>query len=148
MQKAKGWQAILVGGGIAGALDITYAIVRSVVLGSTAQLLLQSVASGWLGRAAFTGGWPAAVLGLAQHFMNALLIATVYYAASRKLALLTQRAALCGLLYGATAYLVMSKVVVPLSAAPFVIPLRVVDLAMHMVFIGLPIALAVRRFSV
>jgi hypothetical protein len=148
MEKLKGLQPILVGGGVAGALDITYAIVRHAAFGSsTAQRVLQSVASGWLGRAAFTGGWPAAALGLAQHFLNALLIATVYYAASRKLPLLHERAALCGLLYGAVVYIVMSKVVVPLSAAPFSIPLRELDLAVHMLFIGLPIALAVRRFS-
>jgi hypothetical protein len=41
----------------------------------------------------------------------------------------------------------MSRVVVPLSAAPFRIPLTLLDLAVHMFFIGLPIALAVRRFS-
>jgi hypothetical protein len=52
--------AILVGGGIAGALDITYAIAWAIFRGKDAQYLLQVVASGWLGEAAFQGGWPTA----------------------------------------------------------------------------------------
>jgi hypothetical protein len=147
MDKQTGWLGVLWGGGIAGALDITYAMVANTMRGSNWIRTLQSVASGLLGRDAFAGGLPTAALGLGLHFVNAFLIATVYYAASRKLTLLTQRAALCGLLYGAVVYLVMSRVVVPLSAAPFTIPLRLVDLAVHMFFIGLPIALAVRRFT-
>lgn len=147
MDKQGGWLGILWGGGIAGAFDITYAMVANTMRGSNWVRTLQSVASGVLGREAFAGGLPTAALGLGLHFVNAFLIAAVYYAVSRKLALLTKRAALCGLLYGAVVYLVMSRVVVPLSAAPFTIPLQLIDLAVHMILIGLTIALAVRRFS-
>ncbi len=41
MQKATGWRGIVWGGAIAGACDITYAIVNNAVLGpSTAQRVL------------------------------------------------------------------------------------------------------------
>ena len=108
---------------------------------------LQSVASGLLGRAVLEGGWATAALGLVLHFVIALGAATLYYLASRKIALMVNRPVLSGLLFGALVYLFMSRVVVPLSAAPFRIPLTLLDLAVHMFFIGLPIALAVSRYA-
>ena len=108
---------------------------------------LQSVASGLLGRAVLEGGWATAALGLALHFVIALGAATVYYLASRRIALMVNRPVLGGLLFGALVYLFMSRVVVPLSAAPFRIPLTLLDLAVHMFFIGLPIALSVKAFG-
>ncbi|MGH9779161.1 MAG: hypothetical protein ACRD5I_12190 [Candidatus Acidiferrales bacterium] len=143
----RGRRAILCGGLIAGALDISYACVRGILRGSTAVRTLQSVASGLLGRAALDGGWATAGLGLGLHFVIALGAATVYYLASRRIALMVKRPVLSGLLFGALVYLFMSRVVVPLSAAPFTIRLTLLDLAVHMFFIGVPIALAVRRFS-
>jgi len=132
---------------IAGTLDITYACVRGILLGRTALRTLQSVASGLLGRAVLEGGWATAALGLMLHFTIALGAATVYYLASRKIALMVSRPVLSGLLFGALVYLFMSRVVVPLSAAPFRIPLTLLDLAVHMFFIGLPIGLAVSRYA-
>lgn len=140
-------KAILCGGLIAGALDITYACVRGVVLGSTAVRILQSVASGLLGRAALEGGWATAALGLGLHFVIALSAATVYYAASRRIRLMVSRPVPSGLLFGALVYLFMSRVVVPLSAAPFTIRLEILGLLVHMFFVGLPIALSVRRYA-
>ncbi len=138
---------ILCGGVIAGALDISYACLRGMMGGRPVARTLQSVASGLLGRAAFQGGWETALLGLFLHFVIAFGAAAAYYAVSQKLTILVGRAWLSGLLFGALVYLVMSLVVVPLSAAPFRIRLQIPDLLVHMFFIGLPIALAVRRYS-
>ena len=90
-------RAILCGGLVAGALDITYACVRGILRGGTAQRTLQSVASGLLGRGALEGGWATAALGLALHFLIALSFATTYYLASRKIALMVKRPVLSGL---------------------------------------------------
>ncbi len=139
--------AIFCGGLIAGALDITYACAEGLVAGRAVPRTLQSVASGLLGRAAFEGGWGAALLGLALHFFIAVCSATVYYAASRWVSILVQRPWISGLLFGALVYLFMSLIVVPLSAAPFRIRLQIPGLLVHMFFIGLPIALSVHRFS-
>src|SRR5437870_396933 len=51
---------------------------------------------------------------------------------------------------GVAVYLFMNFVVLPLSAVaqrPFVLELALVILAVHMVCVGLPIALAVRRWA-
>jgi hypothetical protein len=70
--------SILLGGLIGGFFDITYAIVFSYIRAKVPPTrLLQSVASGLLGPAAFDGGIPTAALGLALHFFIALVAATV-----------------------------------------------------------------------
>jgi hypothetical protein len=140
--------AILVGGGIAGLLDISYAVVFSGLHGVPAQRILQSVASGLLGKAAFDGGSGTAALGLVLHFLMMLLIAAVYYAASTRIGLLTRRAVPMGLLYGVCVFLVMRLLVLPLSAYPFPVHFRPAALLIPEVIaqscVGLIIALAAR----
>jgi hypothetical protein len=132
---------------LAGVLDITAAFVR---WGRPIRIL-QGIASGILGPQAFHGGWGAAALGLALHFVIAFSAAAVYSSASRKLVFLRSRAVVWGLLYGIAVYMFMSWVVVPLSAfpkskAPFSVTGFAISLLTHMLCVGLPIALAVRRF--
>jgi hypothetical protein len=141
--------AILAGGILAGALDITYAIVYSGMSGVPAQRILQSVASGLLGKAAFNGGARTAALGLLLHFLLMMLIASIYYAASTRLPLLTRRAVTMGLLYGVCMHLTMKLVVLPLSAFPFHVHFLPWSLLIPDLIVqgscGLIIALAARR---
>jgi uncharacterized membrane protein YagU involved in acid resistance len=136
---------------MAGVFDILFAFVFYSLKGSTPLRILRSVASGLLGAEASQGGLGTAALGLVLHFLIAFGAAAVYYAASRALKLLVRRAVVCGLLYGVAVYLFMNFVVLPLSAIPFkpTYPLDVllIGLAGHMLLIGLPIALAVRRYA-
>lgn len=139
--------AILSGGLVAGACDITYAcLANNIRFGSPFTRTLQSVASGLLGRDALQGGWKTAALGLSLHFFIALTAATVYYAASRKVPFMLREPWLSGLLYGVLVYFLMSFVVVPLSAAPFRIRFEILGLLVHMFLVGLPIALAARKY--
>jgi hypothetical protein len=133
---------------LAGVLDITAAFVR---WGKPVRIL-QGIASGLLGPRAFQGGWGIVALGMTLHFVIAFSAAAVYYAASRKLVFLRSHAVLWGLLYGIAVYMFMSWVVVPLSAfpkskAPFSVTGVAISLLTHMFCVGLPIALAVRRFA-
>lgn len=140
--------AILVGGLIAGALDLAYAIA---VYSPRAPIRIpQTIASGLLGPRAYEGGAGTAALGVVLHFVIALGAAAVYYLASRGLEVLIRRAVACGLVYGALVYLFMHLVVLPLSAVakhpmPFVY--MAAELVEHWFFVGLPIALSVRRYS-
>jgi hypothetical protein len=112
--------------------------------------ILQSVASGLLGRDAYAGGAGTAALGAALHFVIALTACAVYYAASRRLGLLLRRPVVWGLAYGVAVYLIMNFVVVPLSAASSGRPTTataVTGLLVHSFFVGLPISLAVRRYG-
>lgn len=112
--------AILLGGLIAGALDIVYAFVvyGPLSYGLSPERVLQSVAAGWIGReASSAGGWNTALLGLASHFLIALGMAAVYAFAAQSFKALTRSALLFGVMYGLILYVAMNYVVVPLSAA-------------------------------
>ncbi len=149
MRRISGFSAILIGGAIAGACDITYAITFWAFRGVSATRVLQSVASGLLGAPAIKGGLATAALGLVLHFFIAFSAATIFYLAARAIPILTRRAFLFGILYGLAIYAVMNLVVLPLSAFPrkvtFPLLATTTGLAVHMFLIGLPIALAVRR---
>ena len=94
---------------------------------------------------------PSAVLGVILHFVIAFGACAVYYGASRKLPFLVKRPAVAGPLYGVGVYLCMYLVVVPLSAAPWKFSFTpqgiILALTAHTLCVGLPIALAVRRYS-
>ena len=113
---------------------------------------MQSIASGLLGPASFTGGAGSAALGVALHFLIATVATAVFYFASRTLRFLVDQAIPAGLLYGVFVYLFMNFVVIPLSAVPAARrspPLsgRIIGLLIIMFCVGLPIALLVRRFE-
>jgi hypothetical protein len=143
-------RTVLVGGLLAGTLDIFAAFVVYGLRGASPVRILQSVASGLRGPAAFRGGLSTAALGLGLHFFIALVAAAVYYAASRRIGLLVRRPVVSGSLYGIAVYLFMNHVVVPLSAVPrrpFVLGVALVILVVHILCVGLPIALVVARAS-
>ena len=122
---ARAIPAIFVGGLIAGALDISYAIVMLYARrGRSPEWTLQSVACG---------------------------AAAVFYLASRVFPALVRYAVPAGLVFGVCIYLVMINVVVPLSRAPFKLKFAglasMPEVLVHMFFIGLPIALSVRRWA-
>ena len=139
---------IVTGGVIAGGCDISYAVGMGLRAGRPASRTLKSVASGLLGRPAFDSGADIAALGLLLHFVIALGWAMVFFVASRKLAFLrSSNPVLVGPLFGALVYVMMNRVIVPLSAAPFTLPMQFSGLAVHMFLVGLPIAVMVSRFA-
>ena len=141
--------AIAVGGFIAGALDMTYAIV--VYSLKQPILVPQTIASGLLGAKSYEGGMRTAVLGTVLHFVIAFGAATVYYLASRKLTFLIDHAVLAGMAYGALVYGFMHVIVLPLSNVPpgggMPMIYRVAEFVWHWFGVGLPIALSVRHYS-
>lgn len=135
---------------VAGVLDIISAFALSYPKGGGPVGVLQGVAAGLIGReSAINGGLATAGLGLALHFFIALVVASVFYVASRKLVFLIRHPIISGFLYGVVVYGFMYWIVMPL-AYPVVRPSLSRDLTavgVHMFLIGLPIALIVRHFS-
>jgi uncharacterized membrane protein YagU involved in acid resistance len=137
---------ILAGGLLAGLLDIIAAFVVYGSRGAPTIRILQAIASGILGAAAFEGGIATAVLGLVLHFGIAIGWAAAFYALSRKLPWLSQKPLLSGALFGAAVYFLMNLVVLPLSAvAPRPFSLDAVILVVHVLCVGIPIALIQAR---
>ncbi len=149
-QRSRAVPAIFWGGLVSGVLDLIYATTSVVLGGNSAIVLPQAIATGLLGVKSFEGGIPTAILGIALEFLITFVATAVYYVASRKLTFLIRRVVLWGVLYGVAIYFFMNFIVVPLSAAPkFDHPWasRASDFVVHMFLIGLPMALAVRRYS-
>lgn len=140
-------KAVLAGGLTAGILDIIYAMVAYGSVGVPARVILQSVASGWLGKSAYSGGVPTAALGLASHLLITCVMAAVFIGAARRVAWLRRYPLPGGAVFGLGAFVVMNYVVVPLSAAAVQSPkgaFLIGGLLAHVVLVGLPIALAAR----
>lgn len=144
-------KAICAGGLLAGVFDITQAFIGfGIGSGVKPVQILHHIASGVLGPKAHQGGAPTAALGLLLHFVIAFGAATVYYVASRWLAFMTTHAVISGLLFGEAVFWFMHLVVVPLSRAPqgrFTMATLITGPIGHMFLVGLPIALAVKRYS-
>ncbi len=145
------------GGLICGVLDITSAIIISIVSGSSPMRMLQGIAGALLGPVTFERGVATAALGLLMHFCVAFTATTIFYWLSRRIPAMVEWAVPSGLLFGIVWLLVMYRGVIPLTQVlrtlyltnvkrtlPALWP---VPLLVHMTCVGLPIALAVRHFG-
>jgi uncharacterized membrane protein YagU involved in acid resistance len=145
-----GFVAISAAALLSGILDLSATSTVMKAQGISLKRLLQTIASGAIGKSSFEGGRKTAATGLFLHFLIAFIAATIYYQASRKLPLLLDRPFFSGALYGIAVHLVMSRIVLPLSAAPkreFSAKAFLLQLVIHICFVGLPIALTVSHLS-
>jgi hypothetical protein len=137
---------------VAGTLDITDNLVFNQLRGITPEMVFQYIASGLIGMEAFQIGLASVALGVATHYAIALTWTAVFYAASRKFAILIRGPVLSGLFYGGAVYLLMNFVVLPLTRVPH--PRAAVTLASRingvlalLLFIGLTISLLTRSYQ-
>jgi uncharacterized membrane protein YagU involved in acid resistance len=137
------------GGSVAGALDIVFAISFAAYNGIGPVRLLQSVASGALGTAAFAGGAPVAILGLVLHFGLSFLWATIFLGLALLAPSVIRYPIAAGVVFGVAVFFAMRLVVLPLSAFPYPVTFKplatTLDLLSHALLFGVPIALAARR---
>ncbi len=142
-------QAILAATLACGILDATAATLQAATLKIKPQRVWQTVASGLLGPRAFEAGASTAILGLALHFLIALIISTIYVLAAQRLPFLLDHVLIAGALYGIAVYCVMFYIVLPLSRRPkrpFNLKFALTQLVIHIVIIGWSIALSARYF--
>lgn len=139
------------GGLAAGGADIVYAFGMAALNGRSPLRVLQSVASGLLGSAAFEGGVAAGLVGLLCHFAITLGAAFIFLLAYSNLPLLRKNFIFTTVTFGALVFAFMHAVVLPLSAIPFKMTyspaVLAQGLAVHVFLVAFPIALCVRRFS-
>lgn len=143
-------RAIIYGGLVVGTLDLLDAVIFFGARGVAPIRIFQSIAAGAHGRAAFQGGWHAAALGIAFHFIIAFLIVTAACLIARQAPTLMQQPVAFGIVYGITVYFVMNYVVIPLSATTrgaFVWPVFINGILIHAFGVGIPSALFARMAS-
>ena len=136
---------------IAGTLDITIASTwYPLTTGARVLRIYQGIASGILGARAFDGGLATAALGLACHYLIALIWTTVYFLAYPRLSLLRRSRGASAVVYGCFVSAAMTFVVLPLSnVGPRAFHLQgfIVATAILIIAIGAPLAvLADRHF--
>lgn len=145
--RATAIRAVVLGTLLAGTLDLVAAILLNPDPGPVG--VLQSIASGWAGSAAFEGGATYAALGVLTHFVLMGAIASVWVGLASRLTLVRDLSwPLAGVACGVATWAIMSLIVVPLSAAPFAVadgarPI-IQGLIVHVLCVGLPLAWVAR----
>ena len=144
-QKTSLFLPIVVGGGIAGLLDMTSAYI------SFGRYMPIGIAGGIVGAAGRHVSVGQYILGLCIHYFIAFSAAAAYCQASKKLDFLRDHFFVCGIFYGIGFFLFMQLVVLPLSAyhamGPYQYRGLVQGLLAHIFLIGLPISTSLRMLS-
>jgi len=141
-------RAILYATLVVGALDAADGVIFRGLHGQNPIQVLQYIASSLLGAQSYSGGLATAGLGLVLHFAIALVVATIYILASRRVAALRTHWVFMGLLYGAAVWAVMNLLVLPLTAVahgPIATAALFNGLIGHALFVGLPSAFFAKK---
>jgi hypothetical protein len=141
--RARAFDTIVLGGLVAGALDILDVFILTWANDGSAVRVLQFIASGVLGSGALRGGWTTAGVGLVLHFVIAVGAATVFLGISRLAPTVLSHPVGAGVAFGLGVFLVMNLVVLPIAGFPGGLPSgwRLVNgLLIHAFGVGLPIA--------
>jgi len=144
-------RSIVWGGVIVGTLQLVIQsfLVFSLLYKIPFISVMQYIASGALGDAAFAGGIATALLGVIFHYLISFVIAAVFIMSAARIPLLRRNAIVGSLLFGVAAWFVMDFIVTPLSAAPpspaptlFQLIEGIIE---HSLIVGLPLGIIVRR---
>ena len=144
-------RSIVLGGLIIGTLHLVIEnfLVFSLLYKTPFMTVLQYIASGALGDAAFVGGLATALLGVIIHYLISFVIAGVFILSAARIPLLRRNVIVGSLLFGFAAFVVMNFIVIPLSATPVLPPPTLFQLIEtiidHVLTIGLPLGIIVRR---
>ncbi|MEK7253184.1 MAG: hypothetical protein AAB316_00435 [Bacteroidota bacterium] len=135
---------------VAGVLDISAAFVQAWFMsGVTPGQVLRYIASGAFGKAAHAGGLGMAAWGLFFHFLIAFVITACFFWIYPKWRLLGRHLWLDSLLIGLAAWVVTTRVVVPLSqigASSLHVRKALLAIGILVCCVGLPVALGAKRF--
>ena len=143
---------VLFAGLIVGTLDILSAMVYFTIVthGQPISRLLAYVGSGVFGKAAFSGDPAMPWWGLLFHYCIALTWTLIFFLVYPKIPALRRYPVATGLAYGVIVWCIMNLIVVPMSHVPHG-PMRLtsalINMAILMVMIGLPLSLIARKRS-
>ena len=134
---------------IAGTLDITAAsIYYPIRYDLSLEVLYQNIASGVFGARAFAGGTLMSALGLAFHYIIALIWTVIFYAAYPRIGILQKNRFAAGMAYGILVWAVMNLVVLPLSnvnRSPLQFIPSLIAALILMFCIGLPLSMIIGK---
>lgn len=135
---------------IAGSLDICLAFLTAFIKsGAGADRVLRFVASGLIGKNAFTGSDWIVLLGLLIHYMIAIVFSFIFFLFYPKLQRLIKNKILIGIYYGIFVWITMNLLVLPLSKTPSVVYSAgnvFIGISVLIIAIGLPLTFMAAKF--
>ena len=147
LSSAGPWRTIILTGLLAGTLDAVAAIVVSQ---ASPAAVFKYIASGAFGAGkAFSGGDIMIAWGVIFHYFIALSWTLLFFLIYPTLPWLRKNKYIAGLLYGIFVWVMMNRVVIPLSEIPqrpFNLKGALTGMSILMVAIGLPISILTHRY--
>ncbi len=143
---------LLKAGLLVGTLDIAAACLHYAVKtgGKLPWPVLQYIASGLFGPAAFRGGMPTVLAGLFLHYCIAFAFTALFYRGFDRLKRYVGNKIWLGVAYGLFVWAVMNLVVVPLSNTPpqpFAVGDALINAVILIVCMGIPLAVRANPFD-
>ena len=136
--------AIIVSGFVVGTLDLSAAVIQTIIMGGDPLKMLQYIASGIFGPDSFKGGIKYSLIGVFIHFCIAFGWTIAFFLLYPRIKGLAEHKLLTGIVYGMIVWLVMNRIIVPLSripARPFNLVNAIVGLGILIIAIGIPLSL-------
>jgi hypothetical protein len=135
---------------LAGTLDIAAAMLNFYLpTGKNPVIVLEFIASGVFGKAAFAGDPMMPWYGAVFHYSIATMWTVVYFFAFPKIKILSKNWFLSGSSYAVVVWLIMTQVVLPLSNVPqipFDLGRAAIGIAILIACVGMPISFRVSKF--
>lgn len=134
---------------VAGTLDLLSAAVLTLLAGRPVAGMLSRIAAGPFGDGMVNAGMPAALLGVAVHFVLMGIFAAIFAFVAARLPVVVRNPIPAGIAYGLAVYVVMYWIVVPLRWPPKSMALTFdkvgVPILIHILLVGLPISVMICR---
>jgi uncharacterized membrane protein YagU involved in acid resistance len=147
LSSAGPWRTIILTGLLAGTLD---AIAAIVVSQASPAAVFKFIASGAFGAGkAYSGGDMMIVWGVIFHYFIALSWTLLFFFMYPAVPWMRKNKSITGLLYGIFVWIIMNRVVIPLSEIPqrpFNLKGALTGMSILMVAIGLPISILTHRY--
>jgi hypothetical protein len=147
LSSAGPWRTIILTGLLAGTLD---AIAAIVVSQASPAAVFKFIASGAFGAGkAFSGGDVMIFWGVIFHYFIAFSWTALFFFMYPALPWMRKNKYITGLLYGIFVWIMMNRVVIPLSEIPqrpFNLKGALTGMSILMIAIGLPISILTHRY--
>lgn len=145
------WKTVLLAGLLVGSLDILAALLNFYVqTGKDPLIVLKYIASAVFGKNAYAGDAMMPVWGLLFHFMIAFIWTIFFFLIYPHLKFLSKNRILTGIGYSIFIWLIMNRLVVPMSKAAvssaFDWKSAIIGVSILIAAIGIPLSFIAYRF--
>lgn len=135
---------------IAGTLDISIALIQYYLqTGKDPANVLRYIAGGVFGKQAFSGGTSMAAFGLCFHYIIAFCWVALFFIIYPRFSFLKKSVVINAFCYGLLVWVVMTRVVLPLTtlpSQPFILQKALQAMLILVFAIGLPSAYFAKKY--